>query len=122
MKLLSRSELKKMLEQKEDFLLLNVLSAASFQQSHIPGSQNVSVADGGFVTRVESILGDKDKNYPIVTYCGGFHCDASKNAANLLTEAGHTNVSAFEGGMEDWLGAGYATSCTEDTTCKKSCA
>lgn len=99
MPLLSRSELKQMLDQQQDFMLLNVLSISSFQKSHIPGSQNVPVSDSDFVKQVESLLEGKDKNYPIVTYCGGFKCDASKNAANLLLESGHVNVSVFEGGM-----------------------
>ncbi len=122
MNLLSRSELKQMLGRQEDFLLLNVLSTSSFQKSHIPGSQNASVSEADFVKQVESLLTSKDKDYPIVTYCGGFHCNASKIAANLLLESGYTNVSAFEGGMEDWLDAGYPTSCFDTTTCEKLCS
>jgi len=113
MKLLSRSDLKQMLDEQQDFLLLNVLSASSFRKIHIPDSQNVPVSTADFANKVESLLGGKDNDYPIVTYCAGFHCNASKDAANLLTAAGHTKVSAYEGGMEDWLDAGYPASCND---------
>lgn len=110
MNLLSRSELKNLLEQKDDFLLINVLSPSAFQKTHIPGSKNVPVTDPEFVNQVENLLGDRDKNTLIVTYCAGFECDASKNAANLLLKLGYANVYVFEGGMEDWLDAGYPAS------------
>lgn len=121
MNVLSRSELKQMLDQHQDFLLLNVLSPSSFQAAHIPNSKNIPVSDADFVKKVEHLLGGKEKNYPIVTYCGGFQCNASKNAANLLIAADHTQVSAFEGGMEDWLAADYPTTSQDTAACETHC-
>ena len=122
MHLVSRTELKFMLDRQEDFLLLNILSSSFFKNCHIPGSRNASVSDPRFVGQVESILGEKGKSYPIVTYCGGFECNASKCAAKLLLERGHTQVSVFEGGMEDWLDAGYPSSGSEALTCEILCS
>lgn len=119
MQLLSRSDLKQMLKERQDFMLLNVLSTLSFRKAHIPGSRNVPVSETDFVRQVESLLGGKGNDYPIVTYCAGFHCSASKDAANLLVAAGHTNVYAFEGGMEDWLDAGCSASCDDTATCEE---
>ncbi|MGY6275118.1 rhodanese-like domain-containing protein [Methylomonas sp. MgM2] len=122
MKVLSRFDLKQMLDEQQDFLLLNVLSSSSFRKMHIPNSQNIPVSTADFVKRVEGLLGDKGNDYPIVTYCAGFHCSASKEAANLLTDAGYTNVSAYEGGMEDWLDAGYSVSCDDIAACEEQCS
>lgn len=122
MKILSCSDLKQMLEDQQDFMLLNVLSETSFRKAHIPNSQNIPVSEAGFVERVENVLRGKDKDYPIVTYCAGIHCNASKDAANLLIEADHTNVSAFEGGMEEWLEAGYPASCDDAASCEEHCS
>ena len=97
-----------MLDKREDLMLLNVLSASSFQKSHIPGSQNTPVSQPNFLGQVAALLSGKGNDYPIVTYCAGFHCTASKEAANLLLAEGHSNVSVFEGGLENWREAGFA--------------
>lgn len=107
MNILTRNELKKMQENREDFLLLNVLSEDSFHKGHIPGSQNAPVSESQFLQKVASLAGPEGKDRHIVTYCAGFHCNASKEAANRLTAAGYTRVSAFEGGLEDWANAGH---------------
>lgn len=103
----TRNELKKMQENREDILLLNVLSRESFRRAHIPGSYNAPVGEEDFMQKVEAITGAEGKSRPIVTYCGGFHCNASKDAAHRLEAAGYQSISAFEGGMEDWIDAGY---------------
>lgn len=46
------------------------------------------------------------KDAEIVTYCGGVNCPSSKQAAEKLAALGFTNVRAYEGGLEDWTGAG----------------
>ncbi|MGJ0483332.1 MAG: rhodanese-like domain-containing protein [Methylomicrobium sp.] len=104
---LTRDELKKMQDNREDFLLLNVLSEDSFHKGHIPGSKNAPVSGSQFLQKVASLAGPQGKDRPIVTYCAGFHCNASREASNHLTTAGYKRVSAFEGGMEDWINAGY---------------
>lgn len=122
MNILTRDELTKMLENREDFLLLNVLSDASFQKAHIPGSYNIPVSEQGFLEKVADLAGVEGRNRRIVTYCGGFHCTASKNAANHLSAAGYTQVSAFEGGMEDWLNAGYPVEGETSKSCDETCS
>ena len=42
------------------------------------------------------------KTDAIITYCGGPQCTASKQAAEKLASFGYTNVSAYEGGLQDW--------------------
>ncbi len=122
MNILTRNELKEMLDSQEDFLLINVLSEESFFKAHIPGSSNIPISGSGFLQKVVDKTGTQNKNYRIVTYCGGFHCSASKDAAYKLMEAGYKNVSAFEGGMEDWSAAGYPIVSETSKTGEERCA
>ena len=122
MQTLTRVELKRLQEKNEDFLLLNVLSPESFQKAHIPGSCNIPVATEGFLNKVEQAAGAKGKSRRIVTYCGGSHCSASKDAAHLLEGAGFGQVQAFEGGMEDWIAAGYPVESGDAQCGKTQCA
>lgn len=103
---LTREELKDKLDNKEDFLLVNVLSEESFESLHIPGSKNVDVHKDDFLEKMEELTeGDKDKE--VVVYCSSFSCQASPSAARKLTEAGYNDVADFEGGLADWKEAGY---------------
>jgi len=100
MKTLSYDELKKMREQHEDFLLVDVLPEESFNDAHIPDSVNIPLRHADFESQVESAAGGKDEK--IVVYCAGFECDASRNAAKKLDAAGFPEVYAYEGGVKEW--------------------
>lgn len=106
MKTLDLTKLKSWMDQKKpDLTLINVLSEEDFEKSHIPGSHNIPVDRDDFVQAVERVAGGKDST--IVVYCASFDCDASPKAAKQLDEAGFTNVYDFDGGMKEWLKAGY---------------
>ena len=85
-----RTELKNLIDTHADFLLLNVLSSASFSEKHIPGSVNVPINDSDFVNSVSTLAKSNDRK--IVVYCGSKECDASHMAADLLDKAGFSNV------------------------------
>jgi rhodanese-related sulfurtransferase len=99
-----RTELKNLIDNNSNFLMVNVLSSASFSDKHIPGSINISVNNSDFVNRVSTVAGSNDRK--IVVYCGSRECDASHTAANLLEKAGFSNVLRYEGGLADWEKAG----------------
>jgi len=46
------------------------------------------------------------KSTPIVTYCAGPTCPNSRIAAERLAALGYVDVRAYEGGKEEWIGAG----------------
>ncbi len=48
------------------------------------------------------------KSAEIVVYCGGPKCPRSRMAADKLVKLGFENVRAYEGGLEEWRGAGLA--------------
>lgn len=89
-------------EGKEDFVLINVLSRAHFNERHIPGSINIPYEDDErFVGRVKDAAGSKERK--IIVYCAGPECDASRNAAKKLSAEGFSDVYAYEGGTQEWF-------------------
>ncbi len=46
---------------------------------------------------------------PIVIYCGGGECDASKNVAALLQQGGFTQCLIMTDGYPGWVAAGHPT-------------
>jgi rhodanese-related sulfurtransferase len=105
MRTIETSELNRMLEQKEDLVLINVLDAESFEQEHIPGSHNVPSHDLNLVGEVERLAGRKDRR--IVVYCANPQCHASPHAGERLERASFSNVVHYPGGMEGWKSAGH---------------
>ncbi len=102
---LKKEELKRMLDAKEDFALVNVLPEQYFNREHIPGSINVSVHDPGFLEKFMEAVPDKARK--VVVYCASFECTASPTAAAKLRKAGYKNVLDYEGGIKGWKEAGY---------------
>jgi rhodanese-related sulfurtransferase len=65
-KTIDREGLKQMMDRGDDFLLLEVLSEASYNREHLPGAVRF---DG--LERVESLAPEKDTE--IVAYCSNFN-------------------------------------------------
>jgi rhodanese-related sulfurtransferase len=101
MKTISYNQLKRMKETKEDFILINVLPPETFDKAHIPDSINIPLKQADFESQVEAAAGGKDKR--IITYCASFECSASRDAAEKLEKSAFTNISAYEGGIKEWL-------------------
>jgi rhodanese-related sulfurtransferase len=103
MKKINEKELKKILEENPDVMLINVLPEDSFEQEHIPKSINIPL-ENGFLNEVESQVADKDEL--VIVYCASTQCSASTEAAKQLEEKGYQNVHDFKGGMQEWRQAG----------------
>jgi len=104
-KQVSREALKKKMDKKEDFVLIDVLGTASFEQMHVPGAISIDGHKKDFVERVSEVVSDKNKQ--IIVYCASFSCPLSPTAAKKLVDAGYTNVLDFKGGLKDWAEGGY---------------
>jgi rhodanese-related sulfurtransferase len=66
LKTITREELKEKMDRRDDFVLLEVLSEASYRRAHLPGAirlQNTDLAP--------DLLPDKDAQ--IVAYCSNFN-------------------------------------------------
>jgi len=103
MKTITAEELKKKIDAKEDFILIDVLSKESFEGKHVSTSINIPVDE--IENRASSELPDKNKE--IVVYCASTDCHASPRAGKKLEELGYTNVVDYEAGIAGWQDAGY---------------
>lgn len=103
MKKITAQELKKKIDAKEDFVLINTLPEHYFKQGHVPGSINIPTDD--IETEVPGKLQDLDKE--IVVYCANVDCQAAPKAGRKLEALGFKHVLDFEGGVKGWVEAGY---------------
>ena len=101
-KFITVEELLEMIENKEDFKLVEVLRENSYKEGHIPGAINIPV---------ENLKAEAQKHFQktdkIIVYCASYQCHASTNAARLLLEMGYKNVMDFKGGKKTWVDAGF---------------
>ena len=104
-KKISTEELKKKLDNREKFLLVDVLLQQSYDLQHIPGSISVPY-DADFLERFVKVPGAA-KDAEIITYCASSGCQLSAIAAHVLMEAGYTNVGHYVDGLVGWNDAGY---------------
>lgn len=86
-----------------DFRLVNVLPKEDYIEQHLPGSFSVPLESEDFLERFAKVVPDRGGR--VVVYCHAGN--TSRRAAELLTEAGYTDVYNYEGGMDEWEKASY---------------
>ena len=111
--LIKTTDLKKMLDEKKDVLVISALPEVEDKQlGTIPGAVNAAMPK----TESELANADKDnlikvagtdKNKPIVVYCGFTACRRSSIAATILVQNGYKNVIKYPGGIVAWEEMGY---------------
>jgi rhodanese-related sulfurtransferase len=85
-------------------VLVNALARQGFEEARIPGSINIPASDA---LRVAPDLLARDQR--IVVYCASRSCTASPTLAQKLVDLGYSEVTDFEGGLEEWERAGLPT-------------
>ncbi|MDQ3798525.1 MAG: rhodanese-like domain-containing protein [Acidobacteriota bacterium] len=101
-KTISTEELAKRLQQNGNFEFWNVLTDEYFQNKLIKGSRRVALDLIGRETANTNLPKDTE----IIVYCSGPNCPQSGTAAEKLQTLGYTNVTSYEGGIEEWEAAG----------------
>jgi rhodanese-related sulfurtransferase len=99
MQLISRDELKRKLDRKDQFKLVMALGEWQYRAKHIPGSLH-------FLTPEEA-LASLAQDDEIVVYCSNPACSASVFAYEYLVSHGYKHVCRYAGGIFDWEEAGY---------------
>jgi rhodanese-related sulfurtransferase len=94
-------ELKKRLDAKEEFHLIDVREDHEWAAGHIPGAKHLS---RGIIERdIEGQIPDREAE--ILLYCGGGYRSAL--VADNLQKMGYRNVVSVDGGWRGWVGAGF---------------
>jgi rhodanese-related sulfurtransferase len=90
-------------------ILLDSRKRSEYVAGHIAGAKNVAPpADApasAYTAAVEQLVGG-DKTKPLVLYCNGQYCQASRTLADQLVAAGFTNVRRYQLGIPMWRALG----------------
>jgi rhodanese-related sulfurtransferase len=98
---ISIAEVKKMIDNKEDIILLDVRDKEEYETGHIPGAINISRG----TLELKSHLIIPDKTRKIIVYCG---LDLrSPLATKSLNDLGYKKAVNMIGGLKTWKEAGY---------------
>ena len=100
MNLISCEELKRKIDRKDEFKLVNALEEAKFRAMHIPGSLNIYKKED-----IQRLLSSDDE---IVVYCTDEACNKSILLYQLLEAYGYKKISRFAGGLSAWEANGFA--------------
>ena len=98
-------ELKVLLSEKSDIVLVDLLPPEHFDKIHIPNAKNACVFFVSFLNDLAAIV--PDKLTPVVVYGSSIRSQDVAMALEKLDRAGYEQVSFLKGGLEAWRGAGY---------------
>jgi len=97
---ISVSEVKSLAESKKA-VIIDVNGSTSFAKGRIPGALDYAAIKNNLIDALP-----KDKNTPIVAYCGGPKCKAYQAAANAAAKLGYKNIKHMSAGLSGWKDAG----------------
>lgn len=100
----STDEMRRILAQKSA-VVIDTRTRAEFDAGHIPGSHVLSVPPAEAVATVTRMV-DGDKSKPLVLYCNGPFCQASRRLGDQLADDGFTNVRRYQLGIPVWRALG----------------
>lgn len=103
--IVAANDLKTLLTEKPETVLIDLLSPDHFACRHIPGAQNACVFQVSFLDDLADAA--PDKQAPIVVYGASIRSRDAAMALEKLDRAGYEHVTFFKGGLEAWRGAGY---------------
>lgn len=92
---ISQEEAKKIMEEQNDYIILDVRTQEEYTGGHIVGA--ICIPNETIDEKVTEQLPDKDQL--ILVYCRSGN--RSKQAANKLVKLGYTNIKEF-GGINTW--------------------
>jgi rhodanese-related sulfurtransferase len=89
-------------------LVLDTRTRDEFDAGHIPGARRIDAAPSERVKAVEKLV-NGNRASPLVLYCNGPFCRASRQLAEQLVAAGFTNVRRYQLGIPIWRALGGPT-------------
>jgi len=94
-------ELKKLMENKADIVVVDNQPKGAYDMEHIPGAVNFPWA-----MHIKGPV-NLPRNKVLILYCACSHEEDSTDVANQLMEFGYHNVKLLEGGWLRWVELGY---------------
>ena len=115
-RLITTAGIQGLLDSNRDCLIVDTLPQDRYQQHHINGAVSfwfprspapvnewdIDVMEGKSLQDFVHLLG-KDKDRPLVFYCGRTACDRSHSAAAWAIKIGYREVYRYAGGINAWL-------------------
>jgi len=95
----SAAYIKKLQDEKANFMLIDARPKRMFDKGAIPGAVNIS--DSEFDQHVAKLPADKAT--PLIYYCGGLECVLSNKSADKARKLGYSNVKTFVEGYPEWV-------------------
>ncbi len=101
---ITTEQLKKMVDSKEKFVLVDARNSSEYHEGFIPTAINIYDKE----MEANRAKLPADKNHPVVFYCNGYpKCVRSLNAAKLALAWGYKKVYLHTAGFPDWQSKGY---------------
>jgi rhodanese-related sulfurtransferase len=97
-------QLRQMLDQNVDLLLINTMSYIECRDHSIPGS--ICIPSGTFDEQTDRL--PRDKQRKLVYYCESNLCLRSHQCAEKSIKLGYTDVSVLKNGLPGWKMAGFS--------------
>src|SRR5947209_7712679 len=86
-------------------IVLDSRKRSEYVAGHIAGAKNAAPEPGAppsaIVAAVEALIGG-DRSKPLILYCNGPHCQASRQLGEQLAAGGFTNVRRYQLGIPMW--------------------
>jgi rhodanese-related sulfurtransferase len=97
----STAYVKKLMDDKEKFVLIDARPKRVFDKGAIPGA--INIPDSEFDKHHDQLPADKSAF--LVIYCGGLECNLSDKSADKALALGYTNVKTYPEGYPGWIKA-----------------
>ncbi len=99
------SDLKTLLTEQPETVLIDLLPPDHFTGRHIPGAKNACVFQVSFLDDVAVVAPDKQMS--IIVYGASQTSQDAATALEKLDRGGYAKLAFLKGGLEEWSRAGY---------------
>ena len=105
------AELQKLIKDKTPHFLVDSRPKARYDQAHLPDAHSIPLPE---LEKKQAELLPKDKNTPLIFYCGGITCPLSPASAEIAKKLGYTDVRVYHEGEPVWSKANLPTYSTAE--------
>jgi rhodanese-related sulfurtransferase len=103
---INTADLKALIDAKTPVFLADSRPKTRYDQAHLPGAVSLPLPK---LEEKQAEALPKDKNTPLIFYCGGITCPFSPASAAIAKKLGYTNVRVYNEGEPEWTKANLPT-------------